>query len=418
VDKFVISGGRPLSGTIEVSGAKNAALPAMAASLLSSGPVSLSGVPKLRDVETMKVLLRTLGVAAEGDGAMTLDASKPSGGDAPYDLVRTMRASILVLGPLLGRLGKARVSLPGGCAIGTRPIDIHLKGMEALGADVGIREGYVEASAGRLKGARIALDFPSVTATENIMMAAALAEGTTVITNAAREPEISDLASCLNAIGGEVAGAGSGTITVEGRKSLKGGTHKLVPDRLEAGSWLLLSAMTGGKLAVAGARREHLESLEASLGRAGVAVEEKGGNLAVSVTQKLRAADIVTQPYPGFPTDMQAQWMALMCLAEGTTVVRETIFENRFQHVPELIRMGADISVKGTTAVVRGTGKLEGAQVMVSDLRAGIALVLAALAAEGKSEIRRIYHLDRGYERLEHKLSSVGADIKRVPQDA
>ena len=389
----------------------------MAASLLVSAPVRITNVPALKDVETMANLLRRLGadVRAEGDEYL-IDASKLDGGDAPYELVRTMRASVLVLGPLLARFGKARVSLPGGCAIGTRPIDFHLKGLAAMGAEIGINGGYVEARTAGLKGAHIALEFPSVGATENIMMAAALADGTTVINNAAREPEICDLGNILRSMGAGVEGDGTGVVSVVGRRSLSGCHHRLIPDRLEAGTWLLLSLLTGCNMPVRGARRADIQALEAALFEAGVRIEEKAGALHAICPDRLKGTDVITQPHPGFPTDMQAQWMVLMCHAQGTSVIRETVFENRFQHVPELLRMGADITVRGNTAVVKGGSGLRGAPVMVSDLRAGIALVLAALSAEGVSEVRRIYHLDRGYERLVEKLSAVGADIRRVPQ--
>ena len=421
MDKLVIRGQNPLSGPITVSGAKNAALPVMAACLLVGDPVRITNVPAIKDVETMANLLRRMGVDVKETGdEVVIDASKVNGTEAPYELVRTMRASIMVLGPLLARFGRARVSMPGGCAIGTRPIDFHLKGLAAMGADISIVGGYVEAktTGTGLRGARIALEFPSMTATENIMMAASLADGTTVISNAAREPEITNLGDILRSMGAGVEGDGSGVVTVVGRRSLSGCHHRLIPDRIEAGTWLLLSLLSGCKIPVRGAHRADLQALEAALFDAGAGIEEKAGALHVSCPGRLRATDVTTQPYPGFPTDMQAQWMVLMCHAEGTSVIRETIFENRFQHVPELVRMGADITVRGNTAVVKGVKSLKGAPIMVSDLRAGITLVLAGLAAEGETEVRRIYHLDRGYERLVAKLTAVGADIRRVPQSA
>ena len=369
MDKLVIDGGRPLSGTVEVSGAKNAVLPAMAAALLSSAPVRLSNVPALRDVETMARILRNLGARVDlGQGTAEVDSGGLSKWEAPYDLVRTMRASVMVLGPLVARMKRARVSLPGGCAIGTRPIDVHLSGLAAMGARVGMSDGYVEVETGGLHGAAIQLKVPSVTGTENLMMAATLAEGATVISNAAREPEVADLAALLNSMGARVSGAGTDTITIEG-----------------------VSSLGGALLPVAGGMRTSL-----------------GGG-------KLKSVDVVTQPYPGFPTDLQAQWMAAMAVARGSAVIREAIFENRFQHASELARMGADITVKGDTAVVRGVEALKGAPVMVSDLRAGASLVLAALIAGGRTEINRIYHLDRGYESLVPKLKAVGAAIERVP---
>jgi len=417
MDKLVIDGGRPLSGTVEVSGAKNAVLPAMAAALLSSAPVRLSNVPALRDVETMARILRNLGARVDlGQGTAEVDSGGLSKWEAPYDLVRTMRASVMVLGPLVARMKRARVSLPGGCAIGTRPIDVHLSGLAAMGARVGMSDGYVEVETGGLHGAAIQLKVPSVTGTENLMMAATLAEGATVISNAAREPEVADLAALLNSMGARVSGAGTDTITIEGVSSLGGASHGVVPDRIEAGTYLVLSLLTGNGLEVRGARAEHLAALASRVAEAGGALLPVAGGMRTSLGGgKLKSVDVVTQPYPGFPTDLQAQWMAAMAVARGSAVIREAIFENRFQHASELARMGADITVKGDTAVVRGVEALKGAPVMVSDLRAGASLVLAALIAGGRTEINRIYHLDRGYESLVPKLKAVGAAIERVP---
>jgi len=416
MDRFVIKGGRKLRGAIDAGASKNAALPAMAAAMLTGEPVRLEGVPGYKDVGTMARIIRHLGAeVSETPDAVEIRAANPAGHEAPYDLVRTMRASFFLLGPLLARMKHARVAFPGGCAIGVRPVDLHLKGLAALGASIDVREGYVEAAAERLRGAEVSFGMPSVGATENVMMAACLAEGTTVISNAAREPEVVDLADLLGRMGGRISGAGTGTITVEGVRSLGGAVHRPVPDRIEAGTFLVLSALTGGGITVRGARREHLNALEAALRDAGVAVVEADGGLGVRRDGRWKAADVVTQPYPGFPTDLQAQWMALMSVAEGTTAVRETVFENRFQHVPELVRLGADIAIRGNTAVIRGVSRLRGAPVMVSDLRAGAALVLAGLAAEGSTDVQRVYHLDRGYDRLVEKLKGVGAWIERVP---
>jgi len=419
MDKYVIRGGLPLRGTVMVSGAKNAVLPAMAAALLTDEPVRLANVPRLKDVETMANLLRWLGARVEShERALTITASGLANPEAPYDLVRTMRASFVVLGPLLARLRRARVSLPGGCAIGTRPINLHLRGLAALGASIDIHDGYVEARAERLRGADIVLDSASVGATENLMMAASLAEGETVISNAAREPEVVDLAELLRKMGANIRGVGSDTITITGVRQLKGADHSQIPDRIEAGTYLVLSLLTGGEVKVRGVRREHLHALEARLYETGAVLREEGQSLSVTCSGTPRAVDALTAAYPGFPTDMQAQWMVLMAVANGSSVIQETVFENRFQHVPELVRMGANISVKGGTAVVRGGKGLRGAPVMVSDLRAGAALVLAGLVAEGVTEVHRIYHLDRGYERLEDKLRALGASIERIPGPA
>lgn len=412
----MIRGGRNLRGEVGIGASKNAALPAMAAAMLTAEPVRLEGVPGYKDVRTMGRILRHLGADVEESGAgVEVCAANPRSHEAPYDLVRTMRASFFLLGPTLARLGRARVAFPGGCAIGVRPVDLHLKGLKALGASVEVTEGYVEARASRLRGAEVVFETSSVGATENVMMAACLAEGTTSISNAAREPEVVDLAELLVGMGARITGAGTDTVRIEGVPALHGAARRTVPDRIEAGTFLVLSVLTGCGIAVRGARRDHLSALEAKLQAAGVRLTEQGDVLSVSCDRRWRSADVVTQPYPGFPTDLQAQWMALMALAEGSSVVRETIFENRFQHVPELVRLGADIAIKGNTAVVRGVPRLTGAPVMVSDLRAGAALVLAGLAAAGTTEVQRIYHLDRGYDRLVEKLRGVGADIERVP---
>jgi len=419
MDKLVIEGGVPLAGEIRVSGAKNTVAHTMPAALLTAGRVRLTNVPALKDVQTMARLLRTLGAVVEvADGRCDIEAAALNGQEAAYDLVRTMRSSFMVLGPLVARLGRARVSLPGGCAIGPRPVDLHLKGLAALGVSITNSGGYVEAEAGRLKGAHIAFDHVSVGATLHLMMAAALAEGVTVLSNAAREPEVVDLADLLNAMGGGVRGAGSDTVTIEGVRELHGAEHDNIPDRIEAGTWLVASLLTGGRIRVTGARRDHLQAVEARLLQAGVRLEERDGGLGIVAPVRWRAADVSTLPYPGFPTDMQAQWMTAMALADGTSEIRETIFENRFQHVSELVRLGADITVQDRAAVVRGVPALKGAPVMVSDLRAGVSLVLAGLAATGTTEIHRIYHLDRGYDRLVEKLRGVGARIERIPGPA
>ena len=419
MDKLVIQGGAALAGRIRVSGAKNTVAHTMPAALLTAGPVRLTNVPALKDVQTMATLLRTLGAAVEvAEGRCEITAANLNGADAAYDLVRTMRSSFMVLGPLVARLGRARVSLPGGCAIGARPVDLHLKGLAALGASITNSGGYVEAAASRLRGAQIAFDHVSVGATLHLMMAAALADGETVLSNAAREPEVTDLADLLNAMGGQVRGAGTDTVTIVGVRELHGAEHANIPDRIEAGTWLVASLITGCGIEVAGARRDHLQAVEARLQQAGAEVREQDGILSLAGPGRWRAADVSTLPYPGFPTDMQAQWMTAMSLATGTTVIRETIFENRFQHVSELVRLGADITVQDRAAVVRGVAGLTGAPVMVSDLRAGVSLVLAGLAAAGTTEIHRIYHLDRGYDRLVEKLRGVGACIERIPGPA
>lgn len=416
MDKLIIEGGRELAGTVAVGGAKNAILPAMAAALLTREPVTLIGVPNYRDVKTMGRILHTLGAGfTHTGGTVDLEAREITETTAPYELVRTMRASFFVLGPLLARTGRAKVALPGGCAIGARPVDIHLKGLSALGAKIEVRDGYVEAEGQHLKGGRVVFEMPSVGATENVMMAASTADGETTIENAAREPEITDLADLLNAMGAKVNGAGTDTIRIEGVQELHGAGHEPIPDRVEAATYLILSLLTGGQLSVNGANRNHLHALEAAFDRIGARMEETKTGLAVRKDGRWTATDVGTAPYPGFPTDMQAQWMVLMSLADGTATIRETVFENRFQHAPELIRLGAEISIKGSTAIIRGVKELKAAPVMVSDLRAGAAMVLAGLSAKGTTEVQRIYHLDRGYDRLVEKLQAVGAKIERVP---
>jgi UDP-N-acetylglucosamine 1-carboxyvinyltransferase len=424
MDRIVIRGGRPLNGKIPISGAKNAALTLLPCALLTDEPLTLRNLPRLADVDSFGHLLNQLGVSTTIEGArpedfgrvMTLRAANLTSTVAPYDIVRKMRASILVLGPLVGRAGEATVSLPGGCAIGTRPVDLHLKAMEALGAELEIAAGYVKAKAppGGLRGGTVRFPFVSVGATENALMAAVLAKGTTTIENAAREPEITDLVKCLIAMGAEIEGVRTDTLTVHGKDRLHGATYSVMPDRIEAGSYACAAGITGGSLELVGARRDTMPSILSGLIDAGLIVEEMRNGIKVSADGQLRPLSISTAPYPAFPTDMQAQFMSMLTLAEGTSLLTETIFENRYMHVPELARMGADIEVRGRSAVVRGVGKLIGAPVMATDLRASMSLILAGLAAEGETEVHRVYHLDRGYERLEEKLQAVGADIERV----
>ena len=415
MDKIIIQGGRELRGTVSASGAKNAALPLMFATLLAAGPHRLENLPKLRDIRTAEQLLTGLGARVHSDnGTLLVHADSLNGQEAPYDLVRTMRASVLVLGPLLARCGRARVSLPGGCAIGARPINLHLKGLEAMGAEITLDHGYVEARARRLRGARIYLDTPTVGGTENLMMAATLAKGTTVIENAAREPEIGDLALALCGMGAKIEGAGSDTVFIEGVDSLQGMHHQVMPDRIEAGTYLVAAALTGGRVKVRNARPGHMEALLSKLEEAGAECLIEKDGLVVVGPREIRPVNIKTQPHPGFPTDMQAQFMTLMTLSSGSSMITETVFENRFMHVCELQRLGADINIEGHTATIRGVPGLLGAPVMATDLRASACLVLAGLAAENTTEISRIYHLDRGYEALEEKFCSLGADIKRV----
>jgi UDP-N-acetylglucosamine 1-carboxyvinyltransferase len=425
LDAFLVSGPCRLSGELAVSGAKNAALPAVAAALLSEQPVALDRLPAVADIRTMKKLLAGMGVAVFGEapGTVTLDASRITSTEAPYDLVRTMRASILVLGPLLARFGEARVSLPGGCAIGVRPVDLHLMAFEAMGARIAVEKGYIHAHVsrlgpgrGRLVGATIRFPHVTVTGTENVMLAATLARGVTTIENAAREPEVVDLARLLVSMGARVTGAGTETIVIEGIDALDGtpAPHAVLADRIEAGTYAAAAALTGGDVTLRGAREEDLPAFVAALRAAGVDVSPTDAGLRVWRTGPLRAVDVETAPHPGYPTDLQAQWMALMTQADGTSRVVETIFENRFLHAAELVRLGAQVRVDGRTALVTGPTRLEGATVTASDLRASAALVLAALVAEGETLVRRIYHLDRGYAAMEEKLSSLGARVSRV----
>ena len=418
MDKLRIRGGRRLAGEVAISGAKNAALPELCAALLTAEPVLLANVPRLHDVTTMLKLLRTMGVAAEQSGeaeaTVALDASKVTSREAPYDLVKTMRASILVLGPLVARFGEARVSLPGGCAIGTRPVDQHIKGLQALGAEITVEHGYIVARATRLKGARIMTDMVTVTGTENLLMAATLAEGETVLENAAQEPEIPDLAEMLIAMGARIEGHGTSRIRIEGVRELRGVAHRIVPDRIEAGTFLCAVAAAGGDVVLRDARADHLDAVIEKLREAGATIESGAGWIRIRAAGRPRAVSFRTSEYPAFPTDMQAQFMALDCIADGAASVAETIFENRFMHIPELIRLGAKIEVDGRIAVIQGVEKLSGAALMATDLRASAGLVIAGLVAEGETVVDRIYHLDRGYDRMEAKLRSLGADIERV----
>ncbi len=416
MDKLVVSGGRPLVGRVRISGAKNATLPLMCATLLAGGASRLENVPDLRDVRTMARLLTTLGAEVEHRGdVLEVDTGRAQGYEAPYELVKTMRASVLCLGPLVARRGRARVSLPGGCAIGARPIDQHLKGLEALGCRIELSGGYVEARARRLKGTEITMDLVTVTGTENLMMAAVLAKGATVIRNAAREPEVVDLAQALNAAGARIEGAGTSTLEIRGVEALAPLHHRVLPDRIEAGTYMVAAAITRGELTIADAPLEHLTAVVGKLKEAGVRFQQTPKGLVVSARRAPRPVNVITGPYPGFPTDMQAQLMALMCLSTGSAVIQETIFENRFMHVAELRRLGADIEVTGSTALVRGVRRLCGAPVMATDLRASACLVLAGLAAQGETHISRVYHLDRGYERIDQKLTAAGARIRREP---
>jgi len=418
MDRIRIRGGRQLNGTIPIGGAKNATLPLMCAALLSDGPLVLENAPDLADIATMRALLVGHGLAVEHDraGRHLVLSGRATNLEAPYDIVRKMRASVLVLGPLLARYGEAKVSLPGGCAIGTRPVDLHLKGLEAMGATIALDSGYIEARApaGGLKGARIIFPQVSVGATENVLMAATLAEGTTELVNAAREPEIGDLAMCLMRMGARIEGIGTDRLTVEGVRSLGAATHPVIPDRIEAGTYACAAAITGGVVKLEGARLVDLGAVVRVLRDAGVDVAERHDGLQVSRLNGLHGTDVMTEPFPGFATDMQAQFMALMCVADGAAMITETIFENRFMHVPELMRMGARIKYHGQSAIVRGVPKLSGAPVMATDLRASVSLVLAGLAAAGETIVNRVYHLDRGYEAVERKLAAVGAGIERL----
>jgi UDP-N-acetylglucosamine 1-carboxyvinyltransferase len=422
MDRILIRGGRRLDGRIVISGAKNAALPLMAAALLSDQPLRLDNAPALADIESMLGLLAQHGVVVKrpASGTLELTAGEITNTTAPYDLVRKMRASVLVLGPLLARAGRARVSLPGGCAIGTRPVDLHLMGLSALGATISLKEGYIDAEApGGLKGARIVLPTVSVGATENLLMAASLADGESQIVNAAREPEIGDLAHCLIAMGAEIEGVGTDTLVVRGRRRLGAARHRILPDRIEAGTYAMAGAIAGGRIDLLGVASGLLPAAVELLRRAGARIEDIEGGLRIeSERGGIVGVDMMTEPYPGFPTDLQAQFMALMTVARGASMITETIFENRFMHVPELTRMGADINVHRASAMVRGVPRLTGAPVMATDLRASVSLVLAGLAAEGETVISRVYHLDRGYEHLERKLAACGADVTRLRDGA
>ena len=415
MEKLIVNGGNKLEGRVRVSGAKNAVLPIIAASLLTDKECCLQDIPKLADVSTITQVLKNMGVkvSSPSDNELTLDAKHLDGSEPSYEWVRKMRASFLIMGPLIARLGHARISMPGGCNIGSRPIDLHLKGLSALGADIQIKHGIIEAKAAKLKGNRVYLDFPSVGATENIMMAASLAEGTTVIENAAEEPEIVDLANFINGMGGKVFGAGTNIIRVEGVQQLNGTTHAVIPDRIEAGTYMIMAAATGGDVLVENVIPDHLKPIMAKLAETGVTIDEEDDGIRVRSRGKCQAIDVKTLPYPGFPTDMQAQIMAYLATGSGTSVITETVFENRFIHVTELRRMGARIVIEGHSAVVKGIKKLTGAPVKASDLRAGAALILAGLIAEGKTEICSIYHIDRGYENIVAKLKGIGGDISR-----
>jgi UDP-N-acetylglucosamine 1-carboxyvinyltransferase len=416
LNKLLIKGGRPLDGVVNVSGAKNAALPIMCAGLLSAEPLTLSNVPKLMDVATMSKLLAQMGAAIErtDSGHMTLQVESIGEPTAPYDLVRTMRASILVLGPLIARCGHAKVSLPGGCAIGQRPVDQHLKGLAAMGVTISVEHGYIHAQTDRLRGARILMDLVTVTGTENLMMAATLAEGTTLLENSAREPEVLDLANCLISMGAKIEGAGTDLIRIEGVRALHGCTHSVMPDRIESGTYLAATAASRGRIKLTGAAPRTLDATLQKLREAGAKIECTDDTISLEMTARPAAVGLRTAPYPGFATDMQAQFMALDAVASGTSVITENIFENRFMHALELQRLGADIAIQGNTAVVRGVDKLQGATVMATDLRASASLVIAGLVAEGETVIDRIYHLDRGYESLEQKLSTLGARVQRL----
>ena len=415
MDKIIVNGGRRLAGEVRISGAKNAALPILISSLLTDGVNTYGNVPDLKDIDSTKLLLSNLGARIEADAdGVQIDASGLNNYEAPYDLVRKMRASILVLGPLVARLKKARVSLPGGCAIGARPINLHLKGLAALGARIELTHGYVEASAHKLTGAEIYFDMATVTGTENIMMAAVLAEGTSVLRNAAREPEIVALADVLNGMGADIQGAGTAVITINGVPGLRPISYSIIPDRIEAGTFMVAAALTGGHVTLLGAEPEHLGAVIDKLQQTGAVITVDGKTVSVQGVDVISSVNFKTQPYPGFPTDMQAQFMVLMSVGNGTSVISETIFDNRFIHVSELRRMGADIIISGNTATVKGVPKLSAAQVMATDLRASASLILAGLVAKGRTEVHRVYHLDRGYHAIEKKFADLGASIKRV----
>jgi UDP-N-acetylglucosamine 1-carboxyvinyltransferase len=414
VDKIVINGGKPLRGNVQISGAKNAALPVLASALLTAGTNTFHNIPDLMDIKTIKKLLCSMGAQIEGEETLKINVDKIISHTASYDLVKTMRASILVLGPLLARAGVARVSLPGGCAIGARPVNLHLKALEDMGAHVELNNGYIEAKAKKLKGAEIYFDLTTVTGTENIMMAATLAQGTTILNNAAREPEVVNLADVLKSMGAKISGAGTDVITIKGVTSLKPTEALIIPDRIEAGTFMIAAGMTRGEINIIGCNPHHLEALINKLRDTGMKNLPIKNGLKVSAGEKINSVDVKTLPYPGFPTDLQAQMMAYMSIGSGLSVISETVFENRFMHVSELLRMGADIVIQGGNAIVRGVPKLRGAQTMATDLRASASLVLAALVAEGTTEISRVYHIDRGYQTIEKKFSALGADIKRI----
>jgi len=414
VDKIIIVGGEKLRGDVHISGAKNASLPIMVSALLAPGWSTFLNVPNLVDIKTIKKLLRNLGAKIEGEGTVRINTENISNCEAPYDLVKTMRASVLVLGPLVARIGVARVSLPGGCAIGARPVNLHIKALQDLGAEVELKDGYVEAKARRLKGTTIYFDIPTVTGTENIMMAACLADGTTLLKNAAREPEVVNLADVLNGMGAKITGAGTDIIRIDGVEQMHPVEATVIPDRIEAGTFMIAVGMTGGDVRIMGCEPVHVEALTMKLRDAGMEITLFDGGIRAAAKKKIKSVDIKTLPYPGFPTDLQAQMMALMSVANGLSVITETVFENRFMHVSELMRMGADILIHGNSAMVKGVPKLKGAPVMATDLRASASLILAGLAAEGKTELSRVYHIDRGYQEIEKKFAAIGANIKRV----
>ncbi|MBN1612890.1 MAG: UDP-N-acetylglucosamine 1-carboxyvinyltransferase [Deltaproteobacteria bacterium] len=413
MDKIVIAGGQRLCGEVAISGAKNAALPILASSLLTEGWNTYRNIPSLMDIKTIGKLLANLGVEIEEGETFRVNASNIRKCEAPYDLVKTMRASILVLGPLVARMGKARVSLPGGCAIGARPVNLHIKALKELGAEVDLKDGYIEARARRLKGATIFFDISTVTGTENILMAACLADGTTILKNAAKEPEVVNLAQVLGAMGARISGAGTDVIRIDGVERLRPVEAEVIPDRIEAGTFMIATAMTGGDVRITGCLPQHLDALIAKLQEAGSEITPIGGGVRVAGGSKIRSVDIKTLPYPGFPTDLQAQMMAMMTIGGGLSVITETVFENRFMHTSELMRMGADIRIRGSRAIVKGIPVLRGARVMATDLRASASLILAGLVAEGRTELSRVYHIDRGYQEIEKKFSALGADIRR-----
>ena len=414
MDKIIITGGEKLHGDVQISGAKNAALPIMVSALLASGGSTFYNIPDLVDIKTIKKLLRNLGAKIEGESTLHINTENIHNCEAPYDLVKTMRASVLVLGPLVARMGMARVSLPGGCAIGARPVNLHIKALADLGAEVELKDGYVEAKASRLKGTTIYFDIPTVTGTENIMMAACLAEGTTVLKNTAKEPEVINLADVLNGMGAKITGAGTDIITINGVDTLHPVEASVIPDRIEAGTFMIAAGITGGDVRILGCNPSHVDALIVKLRDAGMEITPCDGGIRTTARKKIKSVDIKTLPYPGFPTDLQAQIMALMAVARGLSVITETVFENRFMHVSELMRMGADILIHGNSAMVKGIPKLKGAQVMATDLRASASLILAGLAAEGITELSRVYHIDRGYQEIEKKFSALGANMKRV----